>query len=205
MNEKLQNAIAATRETAAESKATSDKANIAYRELAALRDQLASLESAVQGAESEHATAEAAIQLGEHADLAATGAALHTARQALSTHAHDLQHRIRAGALVAEKLGERAAETNARHVLVQAELKIAIDEYLTKKIADVRATALMHFEAMTDAGEESYALERLLIEREAPYQGGYPARINRAIPPHDTNINRAREAILAEIAAITSA
>lgn len=205
MNESLQSALAASRATGGELESISCKTHAAERELSALRQELAALESAVSSAESEHASAEAALQLGEQADIETTEAAVHAARKALMTHASDLQHKIRAGELVASKLAERTQMASAAHAAAQAEVKTAIDEFLTQKIKGERERSVALYEAMTDSGETAYALERILVERGAPYQGGWPLKINRMVPPHDQNVVRAREAILAEIAAITAA
>jgi len=197
----IEQAIATARDVTKVLQAANDKSAAAEREHNSLKQELAALESSVSSAETAHANAAVAQQFGEDADLTATAAALEAARKALENAAPELRHKIRVAAAVAERLSSITLDHLAKHVAAQAMLKTAVDVHLAEKLAAERQKSSALFEQMTDSGEVAYALERILLDREAPYQGGWPERINRMIPPHDAGVARAREAILAEIAA----
>lgn len=202
MNENLQNAITNIRITGAELETVSGKSHAAERELNTLRDQLATLEAAVSSAENAHAIAEAARQLGEgESDPAMTASALHDARDALLADAPGLRDKIRAASLVVEKLGARALEASAKHTAAMTVFRTAQNESLTEKLQLEIADAIVMVEKMAAANERISALNELLRERGAPWQGGPGARLDRVMHQDTAAIARHRAALMAELSA----
>lgn len=207
----MEQAIADHRQAALEARETHEKNLAAERERDRLKDALASLESNIASAEQAHANADAAQQLGETSDLAATQAALDAARKSL-TDALDLKHKIRVSDLLVEKFGALALEAADKQREALAALNALWNEKLLAQLHAEVIEANRLAAEWAAAQDKATATRELFEERRLQQTGavtgwkeeeqkdvycGHPPR-----PAHEVRLAH-KQALLAEIAAAT--
>lgn len=119
------------------------------------------IDAAIEGAELAHASALAAIELGEADSTKATAAALDAARESASRKTELIQQRRIADALI-DGLTRRHADAHARYVALIEQHKAAQVAYMEGKASQAMDAARDAIAQVTNAVAEAAAVRRVL-------------------------------------------